>query len=237
MYLSRLILDARNATARHWLSDCHALHQFVMSGFPPVATGTPARAALGVLFRVEQMTAPPAVPLLVQSQLAPAWAPPPGAVLRIDPPRPLDAWLNGMTAGSRYRFRLRANPVKRLGGKDDGDWRGKRVELRSEADQVTWLTRYAGRCGFRLMDVRLRPDDPALPDVVSWPVVRLQGRRRRPHGTAGEAPRVTLGAVLFEGVLEVADATALRQAIATGIGPGKAYGCGLLSLGPVRGAL
>ena len=42
--------------------------------------------------------------------------------------------------------------------------------------------------------------------------------------------RVTLGVATFEGVLEVTDPEALRRVLIYGIGRGKAYGCGLMTL-------
>ena len=41
---------------------------------------------------------------------------------------------------------------------------------------------------------------------------------------------MTLGVATFEGVLEVTDPDALRRALTHGIGRGKAYGCGLMTL-------
>ena len=46
---------------------------------------------------------------------------------------------------------------------------------------------------------------------------------------------VTIRAVVFEGILKVTDAELFRSALASGIGPAKAYGCGLLTLAPVSG--
>ena len=43
--------------------------------------------------------------------------------------------------------------------------------------------------------------------------------------------RITVDSVQFDGVLAVVDASVLRAAISAGIGPGKALGMGLLSLG------
>lgn len=60
------------------------------------------------------------------------------------------------------------------------------------------------------------------------------------HGKAtfkrekGDKHSVTLDAVTFEGVLEVTDADAFRSVLANGIGPGKAYGFGLMSIAPVN---
>jgi CRISPR system Cascade subunit CasE len=51
--------------------------------------------------------------------------------------------------------------------------------------------------------------------------------------SSGHDP-LALGVVLFEGELRVVDADRFRQTLVEGIGPGKAYGCGLLSIGPIR---
>jgi len=45
---------------------------------------------------------------------------------------------------------------------------------------------------------------------------------------------MTFGAATFEGILEVTDAEKFRQSLKQGIGTGKAYGFGLLSVAPVR---
>lgn len=49
----------------------------------------------------------------------------------------------------------------------------------------------------------------------------------------GGAP-VTLTRVTYNGILQVTDPAALRRALTGGIGPAKAYGCGLLTLAPNR---
>ncbi len=41
---------------------------------------------------------------------------------------------------------------------------------------------------------------------------------------------MTFGAVTFEGILEVTDAEKFRESLRQGIGTGKAYGFGLLSV-------
>src|SRR3989304_3085027 len=70
MSLPPPLLSARSRAARAWLADCHALHRAVMSGFPAVGSEA-ARAALGILYRVEPMTEPPSIPVLVQSKHEP----------------------------------------------------------------------------------------------------------------------------------------------------------------------
>ena len=53
------------------------------------------------------------------------------------------------------------------------------------------------------------------------------------EGYKGGSP-ITVASVLFDGILEVVDATLFRQALQTGIGRAKSYGQGLLSLAPTR---
>jgi CRISPR system Cascade subunit CasE len=242
MYLSRIVLSARSLDARAWLGDCYKLHRQVMSGFPE-AQAASARAEFGVLFRVEPMTTPPYVPVLVQSRVEPKWQFETDAVVRVEGPKPLSALLDGICAGRRYRFRLRANPTRRVHARatldadpakgrmrpEKTEAEGKRVELTREADQVAWLERQARRAGFGIVSVRRLPDwpdaKPDLPSLVTAPASRTRGER---HGA-----RLTLASVVFEGALEVTDPEAFRTAVQSGVGPGKAFGCGLLSVAPI----
>ena len=110
-----------------------------------------------------------------------------------------------VTVGQRCRFRLRANPaVKRD---------GKRWGLHDEAAQVAWLQRQGGRLGFAVQGA-----DVSQRERVQVPQPRM-------------GMRITVDSVQFDGVLAVVDASVLRAAISAGIGPGKALGMGLLSLG------
>ncbi|MFD5550034.1 type I-E CRISPR-associated protein Cas6/Cse3/CasE, partial [Streptomyces goshikiensis] len=57
--------------------------------------------------------------------------------------------------------------------------------------------------------------------------------RRRPEKTeapTGQANRVPLVTVTFDGCLEVTDPAALRRTLTLGLGKAKAYGCGLMTL-------
>ena len=66
-------------------------------------------------------------------------------------------------------------------------------------------------------------------------VLARTGREEDPAGRlVSRDRRLTFATALFEGELKVTDAARLRDAFAAGIGPGKAFGCGLLSLAPVR---
>jgi len=230
-----------------------------------------------VLFRVETDYHDGRVPVLVQSREAPRWAFETPAVREVEGPRILDALEARIVPGARFRFRLRANPTRRVHHRatlgpdtreltatgewkeraeipehlrtgivrreraEDGRWWreredgkriGKRVELTSEEERIAWLRRRGKEHdGFALIDVRLSgPGEgaggprPPVPATRADPADRL---RSFDH-------KLTFATALFEGVLEVTDAAALRGALAAGIGPGRAFGCGLLSLAPLN---
>ncbi|HEX6291262.1 MAG TPA: type I-E CRISPR-associated protein Cas6/Cse3/CasE [Herpetosiphonaceae bacterium] len=240
LYLSRLMLNVRDRNVRRDLADVQQLHRTILRAFPSVPEGVSAREHFGILFRAEPVTDQPlVVRVLVQSTHTPDWshlltgylAPPAD-----DRPNPAVRQLldyDHVVAGMTLRFRLRANPTQRIGKgnlEQDVKWRGKRVELRREADQLTWIGRKAEQGGFRLLSIATRPD---LADVRISPQAKVVGARskdpiRKP---------MTFGAVLFEGLLQVQDRDRFRQTLIAGIGSGKAYGFGLMSIGTSRGGV
>lgn len=239
LYLSRLLLSLRDRYVRKDLADVHDLHRTLLGAFPTLSEpSSAARQHFGVLFRAEPVPDQPfAARVLVQSSHQPDWSHLPVGYLapstdeRANPAvRPL-ADYDRIVAGMRLHFRLRANPTRRIRENDtdqDEKWRGKRVELRKETDQLAWLGRKAEQGGFRLLSVATRAD---------WTDVRITPQAKV-HGERGKGParkNMTFGAVLFEGLLEVQDVTCFRQTLTTGIGSGKAYGFGLLSIATVSG--
>jgi CRISPR system Cascade subunit CasE len=122
-------------------------------------------------------------------------------------------------------FRLRANPTRRISPRCESEknrrFYGKRVEIYREEDQIAWLERKAETHGFRLLAVKVNRD---VPNLHTIPESKIKGRR-----SDTEKP-VTFGSVLFEGSLGVTDANRFREALVQGIGSGKAYGFGLLSI-------
>lgn len=238
MYLSRLILNPRLRSVRSDLADCQAMHRRMMSAFPDKDAETGARAAFGVLYRVENAHAGEIV-VLVQSVGEPDWSRlPPGYLLGTRGPADNPAckrvadYYGTIEAGSVLLFRLRANATRKIDTRSDPDGRrrnGRRVELRDEAARIEWLRRKGVQGGFELLSVRAAP---AVPNVRSVAEEKLVGHRpvQPAAGQAGDAARLTFGAVLFDGTLKVMDADLFRRTIETGVGPGKAYGLGLLSV-------
>lgn len=100
-------------------------------------------------------------------------------------------------------FRLTANPtVKRD---------GRRWPLRGQRELAAWLMRKLDQAGARLVTL-----DPPVASVAHlWRAGVL----------------LTIGVVDYTGQLAVVDAERLSQAMRRGIGPAKAFGCGLLLVG------
>lgn len=235
LYLSRLYLDNTSQHVRSDLSNCHDLHKTILSAFSQSPSGRPARDHFGVLFRTEAINDRPSITrLLLQSSAAPDWAHLPDRYIGDAPEgqqpitlRPLDADYRRIGVGMRFLFRLRVNPTKRISdrtpGRDD-PLVGKRVDLLREEDQIAWMHRKGEQHGFRLLKTDI---DPNIADVQAAKGEKTYGRRRR-----GDA-RMTFGGVLFNGRLEVINQEMFLTALHDGIGSGKAFGFGLLSIAEI----
>jgi len=140
-------------------------------------------------------------------------------------------------SGQILRFRLRANPTKRIAKQED-PLKGKRVELAREDEQIAWLVRKGQERekgmpgGFELLmeEVKnLSGEISKVPRVNVCPEGKQHGRKRDAAG--GHA--TTHLAVLFAGLLQVTDKNAFLETLIRGLGSGKAFGFGLLSVAPV----
>lgn len=229
MKLSLLQLDPTDRLVRASLGDPQRMHRLVMSAFPSVEG--PARASLGVLHRVEA-DARGGCTVYVQSKNCPAWEQLPSSVFsptvaNAAAVRDLSVDLEACRPGDLLAFRLLANATRRIDTKtrEDGLRRhGKRVPLRTHEARVAWLQRKALTAGFELVEGW--SGDPELRVTEHAPM----------HGTRGDSDeprRITFEGVTFEGLLRIRDAIAFRQAVASGIGPARAYGFGLLSFRPM----
>jgi CRISPR system Cascade subunit CasE len=193
----------------------------------------------GFLFRIDPRpgNAPSRHAIIVQSANKPDWeyafqnAP----ELLVAPPL-VSSFNPSFHVGQQLRFCLRANPTKRIAASNErlgGVVAGRRVGLLTEADQVRWLLRKGEVSGFRVPGEWVEAHDPQAGDRLAIPRFRVdvvpEGRARNDKpGHAG-----AFLAVRFEGVLTVTEVAAFRAAVAAGIGSGKAFGFGLLSVAPV----
>jgi CRISPR system Cascade subunit CasE len=208
-YLSRVELNPRSIQVVRDLADPRELHRTVMRAFPDTDAREP-RVTFGVLHRLEVDAGLPR--LLAQSHVEPRWdVLPTGIVLR-DESKSIDAAFDALKDGDALQFLLVANSTKKV--KREGRL-SARVELRTDDDRHAWLVARATRSGFDLAGSG--PHDG----------VRIE---RLVRGTSRS--KITVQAVRFQGRLIVRDVDRFRAALEAGIGPGKAYGCGLLSVRP-----
>lgn len=132
--------------------------------------------------------------------------------------RNYDEFLTSIEAGSEWRFRLRANPVRAV--RQEGG-RSKRVPLVGAEALEEWLIRRAEeKWGFRVPLNRLGAPELVLSERSTAQFQRGDGQ-------------ITLAGVQYDGALEVTDPALLISALLGGIGAGKAYGLGLLTLAPL----
>lgn len=202
MYLSLLMLNLRSRQVRSELASPYEMHRTIMQAFPDGQK----RDAAGVLFRLDMDARSGQPVLLVQSRVEPNWH-----VLKADY---LAAGVNPqvkeydlkLRSGQTLAFRLRANPtVKRD---------AKRCGLYKEDEQQGWLLRKGADHGFRVLQVAISHTDTAKGEIHR----------------ADISHDLTLLAVRFDGVLQVVDPVRLRDTVESGVGSGKAFGFGLLSL-------
>lgn len=161
--------------------------------------------AARVLYRVEPEVRNGRVVVLVQSQSEPDWESIRDGLVGVH----VKDFSPVLNAESHFRFRLRANPTVTR--------EGKRYGLIRDADLLDWLHKKEERLGSRIMSARVVDEGYAT--------------GRKPNKEKGH--RLAIKTARFEGVMEVVDPSRLTEAVTNGIGPGKAFGCGLLSLARV----
>lgn len=247
LFLSRLALNPLRREVQRDLADCHNMHRRLLLAFPDLPDVSSAREHFGLLYRVEPTHGASVV--LAQSRQTPDWTRLPSGYLAQAPDvKSITALYESLRPGMEFAFRLHANPTRRISNRNTdqhAQWRGKRVNLVQEADQIAWLTRKGATVGFTLLAIRALPlglprdhvESAALAAPASVAAAVTVDTRARSGGVVtgkrAGAAGLTFGSVLFEGRLRVTDVEAFRQALTQGIGSGKAYGFGLLSIAPV----
>lgn len=122
-----------------------------------------------------------------------------------------DGLMSRITAGSRWRFRLTANPTRSICS-NKGE-RGKVVAHITPEYQRNWLIEKGRTNGFAVSS-------------DSFDIVQCKWQRFYKKGEK----YVTLLSVTYEGVIDVTNPELFRNALVNGIGRGKAYGMGLMTV-------
>lgn len=211
MNLSKIEFNLSCPQVKKDLANPHSLHRTLMSAFP-----FPLPQDERVLFRVEGVGEGEQPHVLVQSRTVPRWEEVLGKFpeyCRAEPALKSFSY-DSLQAGAYLRFRLRANPCKRVFY--ERNKKSQRISLFSESDRREWLLRKAQLAGFSI--------DLAALIITQAPYRTLFiSKEEKTH-------KATINMVDFNGVLRVDDVEKLKAALTKGIGPAKGLGCGLLSI-------
>lgn len=211
--------NVRSPVGRKVIGDCYDAHRWIMSGFPDVEGE--ARGSLGVLWRHDMHLG---LRSLVQSRVAPDFVSlaESGATDAIATKEiPVGSMIepNGV-----YRFETVVSPTRKIDTKTGADGRrrnGRRVPLRRPDDQLRWLDRRLSASGASLIKVG------EVADAVAVELVRHEGWKRR-NGSPGR--QITHEGARFRGTLQVKDVESVTSMLENGLGPGKAFGFGLVTI-------
>jgi len=212
----------------------------------------PRGASQGFLFRIDPRPGGGVV-ILVQSAVKPDWdyafhnA---GYLLVAHQVKPFDPCF---TKGQHLQFRLLANPTKRLSRNSrekDGRpvaerWVGKRVPVPAQ-ELYDWLARRAELAGFSIVkdSTIIQPAYIYVNKPWNGAACHRCGGRMKENGQGEEVVceqcgvrvwllRHRLRSVRYDGTMTVTDPARFEETLVRGIGPGKAFGFGLLSVAPV----
>lgn len=233
-YLSRIWLNPLRAGAQRLLRSPQATHAAVLGGLPGGAADGRS------LWRLEADGAHRAA-LWVLTTSRPSWehvveqAGWPAAEQQHAVVQPYDTLLERLEQGQEFSLRLRANPVSSTRRPDAPSVaqkerlaapraRGVRVPHRTVQHQLDWLLTRTPGWG-------LEPVEGSL----GQPQVEVVGRERVRfvRRSDGHSRQVVLQTATYAGRFRVTNVQAARTALLGGVGPGKAYGCGLITLAPV----
>ncbi|MER6543155.1 type I-E CRISPR-associated protein Cas6/Cse3/CasE [Streptomyces sp. NPDC001250] len=214
LWLTRIIPDPQNQQARRDFRNAVELHYRVMKLFPD-DIGDQARKQLGILFRTE--TTPQGTYLLLQSRTHPNLDSLPTGYGSADT-RPLTPLLDALRPGLPVRYRIDASAVRKPRKTTQQLYGLKSIVALTGPAAIEWWERQAEQAGLKLNTIHTAPLDPAT-GIKAQDKQRIHNPRTR-----------------FDGDAVIHDPDLVRQRIEEGIGRGKAYGCGLLSLSPTRTA-
>lgn len=234
MFLTRFRLNTARLDTRRLLSSPQAMHAAVLSSFPDMLPTSPTiprvlwrtdhNAVAEVLLFVVSPTQPDLTHLVEQAgwPAAAAGGTPGWNTYSYAP------FLERLSKGSLWGFRLTANPVHSVRNKDGVPL--KRTAHLVPKHQLQWLLDRQQANGFRILD---KPEDKRLTEYGDEHQIIIRNQRDLDFSKRGEKARVTIKTVTYEGRLEVTDPAALRTILTGGLGKAKAYGCGLMTLAPI----
>lgn len=202
MILSKIEMPLSEPAVRSALRDAQRMHRLVSGLFQ-----TPREDAQ-LLYRVRTQGAKVSLYLYAdrpvdRSRLLP------GMFLAGE--RELDDWLAAMQEGQLRGFELLTMPFRKV---SDGTGRNSRRRvLRTQEERLAWLTRKAAQNGFTILTVQ-----------------EAAGEKTGANHPEGKGGCLYLDTYRYSGTLRIDDTERFREAVRCGLGPGKAYGLGMLLL-------
>lgn len=230
--LTRISINPARRNGRKLLTNPQAMHAAVRASFPPDIAEGDGR----VLWRVDPQDHESVLYIVGPEK-------PTGALIveqagwdsRPAQSADYDRFLSSLMKGQRWHFEIVGNPTYSVPN-------GKRGKIKAHVSvrhQLDWLYKQADRAGFALApriddectdEERARWSNSDAPMVMErWTDVFGKGNESR-----NTRNQVRIAKARFSGTLEVTDAEALRHALTYGIGRARAYGCGLITLAPVK---
>ena len=208
MYLSKIQLDLRHPSVRQALRDCNDMHRNLMQGFPNHQIEEVARKSCNTLYRLVEKRNE--IYLLLTSELVPdrAALASRGYILSPDSPKNISALEQVLLDGMTLRFELLASPCRKVASQQKNS---RRVFLRTEDARAEWLAKKAEQCGFEILEVAENSNS-----------FSVEGDKQE--------MRIHYNAVCFVGTLRIFNKEKFWKAYCEGIGPGKAYGLGMLTV-------
>lgn len=246
MYFTRFPINLTRREARRLVSSPYHMHAAVAGSFPPLEREGDGR----ILWRIDKLPGggaylyivSPGRPSLIGMNeqigfpdLEPSWQ-----------TRDYGPFLEQLAVGQRYAFRLVANPTvsrSTRGGNTrvvNGLGNSKRISHLTILQQEAWLIgkdAYTGRSAdvpelfaSQTTPRSVRSGFVVLQDEYGVPRLVVSNSHKRTFAKGSQKNPITLSVAQFDGLLEVSDAEALRHALVSGIGHGKGFGCGLMTL-------
>lgn len=198
MFLSKWKLDGRNPSVLQCFRDCEDMHRNIMKLF------SDSRKDAGVLYRL----LPERECLYILSKTSPDYDDN-NMGMKCDGIRNLDEFEKHFEEGEIFLFDIIACPSKKV--KYDDMKNSKRKALKSQDEQIEWINRKARQNGFNILEVQCQPEQT------------IYGTHKLEHGG-----KMYWNAVRFSGRLCISDSKTFIKGWQEGIGPGKAYGLGMM---------
>lgn len=215
---TRMLINPQKREGRKLLLNPQAMHAAIYGAFPPDIDIRSGR----ILWRVDSaehthtlyIVAPEAPDLEPLHELI-GWSTRPPQTADYSP------LLDRIRVGQEWAFRFRGNPTHVV---TDGKGHKRVTAHASTMHDSAWFIRKSQMHGFEVVG-----ESPNLNENVLVTARGTQHFGKTDHASA-KRMKVTLHSAQFQGILRVSDRNAFQEALVKGIGRGKAYGNGLLTI-------